>query len=903
DIPQGAFTAITGVSGAGKSSLAFDTLYAEGQRRYTESLSTYARQFLRRMERPPADELRDVQPAIALKQKNDVSNARSTVGTVTEVDDHLQLLYTHAGTTVCPDCDREVDRDTPAEAAERLADLDDGTRLIVVAPLEADGSEQRGAILEQLVQEGYRRLYLDGRAVDVTERDVEDLLEGDVLPVVVDRLVVRPDRELRLSEAMEAGFRLGHGQLEVHFPDDVGREALLFDRRFRCNQCGRSFVEPKPVLFAFNGSLGACEECSGYGEVMGIDFDKVVPNTGLSLSDGAIAAFEGDKYSSYKRDLLNVCRKKGIPTDVPWEELSEEHRRFVRRGGTGWIGIDGFFDELQQNKHRTYVRIFLARYRGYETCPACEGTKLSEDARNVRIAGRPISDFWQMRIERARAFFEELELPDADREKVEPLLSEIRQRLQYLDTVGLGYLTLGRQSRTLSGGEMQRIHLASSLGRALTDTLYVLDEPTAGLHAVDTHRLLDVVYRLRDLGNTLVVVEHDPEVIEAADYVVELGPGGGEQGGEVLFEGPIEEFRDRSTVTSRALEERRELEPSPITEQPPGTVDVVGANQFNLDDVDVSFPRERLTAVSGVSGSGKSTLCESVLFNGWKREQGEGGVEAGAVRELNGLEVFDEVVMMDQSALGRSTRSNPLTYSGAYDGIRRVYSQTRRAQMAGLTMGDFSFNTSGGRCVNCEGTGVVTIEMHFLADIDVPCEECEGARFNERVLGAEYRGKNIADVFDMTIDEVVEFFSDRDAVVRKLEPLRRVGLGYLRAGQATAQLSGGEAQRLKLASYIAEGRKRSDDDPVLFIFDEPTVGLHLLDVETLVAALRELVDLGHTVVVIEHDIDFIAQCDHVVDLGPGAGPEGGTVVATGTPEEVAGVDESVTGTFLGELIG
>jgi excinuclease ABC subunit A len=903
DIPQNAFTAVTGVSGSGKSSLAFDTMYAEGQRRYTESLSTYARQFLRRMERPPVDEVRHIEPAVALKQKNEVNNARSTVGTVTEIDDHLQLLYAHIGETTCSSCDRKVRRDTPEATADRLRELDEGTRLVVVSEVDAGDEDHRGAVLEQLVQEGYRRMYLDGETRDIDESDFDEVIDRETFPVVVDRLAIRGDDDMRLSEAVEAGFQLGNGQIAVHVHDAADEEPLTFDRRFRCNGCGRQFIEPKPVLFSFNGSLGACEECEGFGKVMGIDFSKVIPNESLSLKEGAIAPFaNSDKYGSYQKDLLQACTKEGIPIDIPFGNLDDEHREYVIEGGVGWMGVRGFFDELRSQRHKTYVRIFLARYRGYDRCPECGGTRLTDEARNVRVGGHAISDFWQMRIEEARERFDELQLPDEKRERVEPLLAEIRHRLRYLDTIGLGYMSLGRQSRTLSGGEMQRIHLTASLGRALTDTLYVLDEPTSGMHAVDTNRLLEVIYHLRDLGNTVVVVEHDPEIIEGADYVVELGPGGGDQGGEMLFAGPIEEFRQRDTLTSRALAERRGMEPNPTTGEPPGHVGIVGANEFNLDNINVDFPKNRLSVVTGVSGSGKSTLCEKVLFNGWKQQKGEGGVEAGAVRELNGLEDYDEVVLMDQSALGRSTRSNCLTYSGAYDGVRRLFAKTRQAKLAGLSMGDFSFNTPGGRCEECEGTGTKTVEMHFLADIEIPCDECDGKRFNSQVLSAEYKGKNVADVFDMTVDEAIEFFEDYDSVARKLEPLRDVGLGYLSVGQTTATLSGGEAQRLKLASYIAEGRKRGDDEPILFIFDEPTVGLHLFDIETLVSALRQLVDLGHTVVVIEHDIDFIAQCDWVVDLGPGAGPRGGQIVATGTPSDVADVDDTVTGRYLAELL-
>ncbi|MFW5968429.1 MAG: excinuclease ABC subunit UvrA, partial [Persicimonas sp.] len=786
-------------------------------------------------------------------------------------------------------------------AVDELQRLEDGTRLIVTAAAAAPDAEHRHAVLKHLVQEGYRRLFIDGEMIDITESDIEELLDRSEFPVVIDRLAVRDGERMRLAEAIEAGFGVGAGRATVHFYDEPEREPLIFDRAFRCNGCGEDFIEPQPALFSFNSSLGACEECSGYGKVMGIDLDKVIPNPALSLKEGAIACFETPKYKKLRKALLEVCRERATPVDVPFARLPEEERDFIVEGGEGWMGVRGFFDGLRQKQYKTHVRILLARYRGYDRCPECKGARLNQSARNVRVAGRPLSDIWQMRIEEAKAYFDDIDLSDEEHARVATILEEIRHRLEYLDTIGCGYLTLDRQSRTLSGGEMQRIHLTTSLGRALTDTLYVLDEPTAGMHARDTDRLLDVLYELRDLGNTVVVVEHDPDVIQGADYVVELGPKGGEQGGEVLFAGSIDEFHDRETLTSRTLAERRNLDYEPNEEPPEGCVRIVEAAENNLDGLTVEIPYNRLSVVTGVSGSGKSTLCEDVLYNGWKARQGRGGVDAGAVRAIEGLDVFDDVVLMDQSAVGRSTRSNALSYTGAYDGVRRTFAGTRAAKVAGLTVGDFSFNTPGGRCEACEGTGTITVEMHFMADVDVPCEECGGKRFGRRVLDVEYLGKNIAEVFEMTVDEAIAFFESRDPIVRKLTPLTDVGLGYLRLGQTTATLSGGEAQRLKLATYIADGRKRGDTDPVLFIFDEPTVGLHLLDVATLADALHKLVDLGHTVVVIEHNTDFMARCDHVIDLGPGAGPRGGQLVATGTPREVARCDEGYTGRHLREL--
>ena len=909
-IPHNLLTVVTGVSGSGKSSLAFDTLYAEGQRRYTESLSTYARQFLQRMERPPVDHVHAVQPAVALRQKNEINNARSTVSTVTELDDHLQLVFTHAGQTICPTCDAPVLRDTPATVVGELLKLEEGTRLVLVARVRATESEHRLAVLRQLAQEGYRRLYLDGDTVDIDldleEGQLEAILDRDVFPVVIDRVVVRPDDRARLAEAVEAGLGLGKGRVEVHFHRSE-QAPLVFDQAFRCNGCGQDFIEPQPALFTFNSSLGACPTCSGFGKTIGLDFKKVIPNPAHSVLDGCVAAFQTPKYRRHQKELVDACVREGVPIDLPFRKLTPEHQRFIKegvsskKGGRGWSGIRGFFETLRKKQYKTHVRIFLAKYRGYDDCEDCRGSRLSRDARNVFFGEKIIADFWAMRIEQARAYFDALELDEAEEAKVAVVLEEVRHRLRYLDDIGVGYLTLDRASRTLSGGEMQRIHLTTSLGRSLTDTLYVLDEPTAGLHARDSRRLLEVLYNLRDLGNTVVVVEHDPEVIEGADYVLELGPFGGEKGGELVFEGDYADFRGADTLTAHSLDRRIDV-PGRIDGPAPGHVRIVGASENNLQDVTVEIPYERLTAITGVSGSGKSTLMEAVLYNGWRRLRGQGGVEAGAVDALEGLEAFDDVVLMDQAALGRSTRSNALSYSGAYDDIRKLFAKTKQAKLIGLSAGDFSFNSPGGRCEACQGLGVQTIEMHFMADVEVTCEECNGQRFTRKVLDVEFRGRSIKDVFEMTVDEAVGFFEGSRPIERKLKPLQDVGLGYLRLGQSTSTLSGGEAQRVKLATYIAEGQKRGETKPVFFIFDEPTVGLHLHDVATLVEALRKLVELGHAVAVVEHNIDFIAQCDHVIDIGPSAGPEGGRIVATGKPEEVARVEESATGYFLKEYL-
>ena len=898
DIPHGKLTVVTGVSGSGKSSLAFDTLYAEGQRRYTESLSTYARQFLRRMERPPVDAVRHIQPAVALRQHNEVQNARSTVGTITEIDDHLHLLFTHLGQTVCPRCDLEVKRDTMHSIVAALMGLEEGTRLVLVAQVHAHEQDHRPIVLKQLVTNGYRRLWMGGEVVDLDGEEIEALLDQDVYDVVVDRVVVGPQSSGRVAEAVEAALGVGDGKVWVYEPGN-SEPMMSFDKRYCCNGCGRDFIVPQPALFSFNSSLGACAVCSGFGKTIGLDFKKVIPNPRLSIKAGAIAPFQTPKYKTYQDRLLKACMKAGVPIDLGFKTLTREHQRLVREGGSGWMGVRAFFKTLEQKQYKTHVRILLARYRGYDVCEACEGGKLCEDARQVFVHGRRISDFWEMRLEEMRGAFESIEWTEQERARGQVLIDEIMFRLKYLETVGLGYLSLGRQSRTLSGGETQRIHLTSSLGRALTDTLYVLDEPTAGLHARDSAKLLHVLYKLRDLGNTVVVVEHDPEIIEGADHILEIGPQSGEKGGSLMWAGPCHEFLEADHVTSRMLRARRKY---PAGGEPQRGmhegIRIVGAREHNLDDLSVTLPYGKLSVVTGVSGSGKSTLLGRTLYNGWRRMQGQGGVESGAVDALEGLEVFEDVVMMNQDAMGRSSRSNALSYTKAYDDVRKLFSQTEAARKGGVTVGDFSFNTPGGRCEHCQGAGVVVVEMHFMADIEIQCAECQGRRFSPRVLGVNYKGKSIDEVFGLTVTEGLEFFGSSKPIVRKLEPLRDVGLGYLRLGQTTSTLSGGEAQRLKLATYIAQGQRRGETKPVLFIFDEPTVGLHLQDVNTLLGALRQLVELGHTVVVIEHNTDFIAQCDWVLDIGPGAGPQGGRLVAAGPPWEVSKVEASVTGQYL-----
>ncbi len=892
-IPHGRLTVITGVSGAGKSTLAFDTLYAEGQRRYVESLSTYARLFLERMERPDVDHIENIPPAIALKQKNTIKNARSTVGTITEVNDALRMLYANVGTIVCPDCDEPVRRETSESAASLVAGrFQPASRLVVVAPV-APGRNRRRT-LEELVRCGFYRMWVKGRLEDCTAGPPDSLPRRGPLPMVVDRVVLNAAGDGRLLEALAEGFRLGAGEVWVEDPAD-GRLTLY--QGLRCNGCGRSFGEPAPQLFSFNNPLGACPECEGFGRIIVIDRDKVVPDPGLSLEGGAVAPWRTPGYADWYEWMLECCEEKGIPTDKPFRELSRRHQQWLWKGWRGgFYGIEGFFDWMESRRYKAHVRIQLSKYRGYVECPRCHGGRLTEDALAVRLGGRPITELWEMSLAEVARFFEELELTAAEAEAARNLLHEVRSRLGYLLAVGLYYLTLGRQARTLSGGEAQRIHLASALGSALTNTLYVLDEPTIGLHARDSQRLLKVLKRLTRMGNTVVVVEHDPTIIQGADHVIDLGPGGGARGGEVLFEGTVAGLKRASSRTGRLLRQPPRLSFAsrpPVDDWP--SITIVGAGENNLRDLTVRLPLGQLVCVTGVSGAGKSSLVELVLFNGYLRQRGKAGVEVGRVERLEGLEQIEEMVLMSQAPVGRSIRSLPVTYCKAFDDIRRLFAATRQARRARVTASHFSFNTPAGRCSACKGTGTVTVEMHFMADLELRCEHCDGRRFKPEVLEVRYRGKTIDQVLEMTVGEAERFFAETPAVVRKLSALSAVGLGYLQLGQTTASLSGGEVQRLKLASYMeAKGAHGGR----LFIFDEPTTGLHRYDIQRLLAAMERLLEQGNSLLVVEHNLDFIAQAHHIIDLGPGGGEEGGRVVAQGPPETVMRTRRSTTGRWL-----
>lgn len=907
-IPHKALTVISGVSGSGKSSLAFDTLYAEGQRRFTESLSTYARQFLRQMEKPPIRKVHNILPAVALRQKNSITHARSTVATLTEIADHLQLVYTHVGVTTCPECQKVVRRDTVASVAEALNALGQGRRLIFLADVNVLEVQTPQQVLSALTAEGYQRLYLNGETVQLTDVDVEALLDRKSFPVVIDRLKTATGELMRLREAIEHAFELGDGHLRVLDVTERGAEPVEhhFDRRFACNGCQKTFIEPLPALFSYNSPIGACPECSGFGKTAATDPKKIIPNEGLTLKQGAVSVFETESRVAHKRKFLKKMAEEGVPVDVPYGELSEAQRDLVLYGKGRYKGVMGFFDRMRAKRNKPYARVLLARYRGYTRCPSCDGSRFSAEARAVAVGGHTIAQFYGLRVGEALELIESFDLAQQDRERVAPLLEEIVSRLRYLNHVGLGYLHLTRQSRTLSGGEVQRIQLTSSLGRTLTDTLYVLDEPTAGLHARDTLRLMEVLEQLRDIGNAVVVVEHDPDMILGADWAIELGPMGGERGGQLLFQGDAAALRASETPTGKALGQRNltgmAFEGSPrFDPERDAHFKIVGASENNLRDVTVAIPVGRLTCVTGVSGSGKTSLVHRCLYDSARRAKGLGGVEATQVREVEGLGLFQDIILMEQGGLGRSSRSTVASYAKAWDGIRKLFGKLKASQERGLGAASFSFNTAGGRCEKCEGTGRQVIEMHFMADIEIVCDECQGHRFVNKVLEVRHRGKNISDVLKMTVKEAMSFFEGQRAITNRLSALMEVGLGYLRIGQTTSTLSGGEAQRLLLASYLGQ-KKFQRDGGLLFIFDEPTIGLHLQDIDVLLRALRRTIDEGHTVLVVEHNIDFIACADHVIDLGPEGGDGGGEVVAEGTPEDVAGVEASWTGRHLRELL-
>lgn len=926
-IPINQLTVVTGVSGSGKSSLAFDTIYAEGQRRYVESLSAYARQFLERMDKPDVDEVRGIAPAIAIRQKNSTRNPRSTVGTQTEIYDYLRLLYARVGTTYCRVCGREVYRDSPQSIADEvLTALDEGTRFYVLFPASAGlaeterngdtdkpktgkwGDKAKGkkkstatsrqvivAHIMSLMQRGFTRLFFQGHTIELNSPDDYTLTDFENVYVLVDRLTARPDVRQRLVDSLETVFSEGHGVAVIETTETEPRR-LNFSEKFSCKYDGTTYEQPEPRLFSFNNPFGACPTCQGFGNTIGLDLELVIPNPGLSLNDGAIEPWTKPQHEWAMDELRQFCKAEKISLTVPFNQLSRSEQRAVIEGKSDWAGVRGFFEWLETKKYKLHVRVFLSKYRGYTLCPDCGGGRLRQEARDVKVGGLTLPQVTAMSIKDGANFFDKLELSGEQTTIAERILFEIRRRLRFLVDVGLDYLTLERLAATLSGGEAQRIQLATNLGSALVGALYVLDEPSIGLHPRDNDRLIRLLHNLRDIGNTVLVVEHDEEMMRAADHILDIGPAAGELGGRVIYEGDFPGLmKHESSLTARYLRGEAEIkEPKQRRLLQTRSLRLRGASEHNLKAIDVELPLDMLVCITGVSGSGKSTLIHDCIYAGLKKQRGDWQGHVGAFRKLEGGQLVDDVILVDQSPIGRTPRSNPVTYIKVYDAIREVFSGTREAQARGFDPSHFSFNVPGGRCEVCQGDGTVTVEMQFLADVELVCEECKGTRFKQQILDIRYRGKNVHEVLDMTVREAIAFFRDVPRIMNRLRVLDDVGLGYLRLGQSATTLSGGEAQRIKLAAHLS---KRTGAK-TLYIFDEPTTGLHFDDINKLLTAFRALMEAGGSLIVIEHNLDVIKTADYVVDLGPDGGDAGGNVVATGTPEQIMSVKASHTGRFL-----
>jgi excinuclease ABC subunit A len=898
ELPKNKLIVFTGVSGSGKSSLAFDTIYAEGQRRYVESLSAYARQFLERMEKPDVDLIEGIAPAIAIDQKTTGKNPRSTVGTMTEIYDYLRLLFARIGKTYCSKCGNLVQKDSPGFVVEKIKQIPQGSKILILFPLQLHKGHTLNEEIETLKEKGFYRIFVDGEILDVNENFNSKKISGKEIYVLVDRIIVRNDMdETRLFDSVEMAFNEGRGYMILKVLDSG--ETFKFSEHFECAYCGIEYEEPEPRLFSFNNPYGACPKCQGFGRAYGIDWDAIVPDKNKSIKEGAIHPWRSEKFAWFQKDLMRIAKKVGIPVDVPFKDLTLEQIEIIKNGYDGFEGINGFFKLLEENSYKVHYRVMLSRYRGYTTCDLCGGSRLRKEALNVKIAGKSIYDIVRMSIGEAYQFFQNLELTDYEKTVSASILSEINKRLRYLYEVGLGYLTLDRLSNTLSGGEAQRINLATALGSSLVGALYILDEPSIGLHPRDTHRLIKILKSLKENGNTVIVVEHDREIIESADHIVDLGPGAGENGGRIVFQGSYEEIlKDENSLTGKYLSGRLKI-PVPKERRKPkkgNSIIVRGAREHNLKNIDVEFPLNVFVCVTGVSGSGKSTLVHDILYSALRKiKYGTYEGKIGKFDKIEGYELIDAVEMVDQSPIGKTPRSNPVTYIKAFDGIRELFASTHLAKVRGYTPGHFSFNIPGGRCETCEGDGFVKVEMQFLADIYLPCESCSGKRYKSEILEVEYKCKNISDVLNMTVTEAIEFFKGHRKIVDRLKVLEAVGLGYIKLGQPANTLSGGEAQRIKLSAHLLA----SESSPhTLFIFDEPTTGLHFDDIAKLLKAFNSLLEAGHSIIVIEHNMDVIKCADWIIDLGPEAGDLGGYVVAVGTPEEISQNPNSYTGQFL-----
>lgn len=909
-IPRNKLVVITGLSGSGKSSLAFDTLFAEGQRMYVESLSSYARQFLGRMEKPDVDYIRGVSPAIAIEQKVNTRNPRSTVGTTTEIYDYLKLLFARIGTTCSPISGKEVKRDSVTDVVNAINKHKAGTRVMITCPVHVKKGRKLNDELNLLLSKGFTRILLNGEV-----KFIEEILNPAQAPgkkkkvakvageteILIDRAAVNPDDEdttFRLGDSVQTAFFEGEGDCYVYseIPDSGAFNCVTYSDRFELD--GMSFTEPSINFFSFNNPYGACQTCEGFGKVLGIDEDLVIPDKTLSVYEGAIAPWRSEAMSEWAKPLLKNGIKFDFPIHRPYNELTQEQRDLLWSGNESFDGINDFFKHVESKSYKIQYRVMLSRYRGRTNCPDCRGTRLRKDAQYVRIAGTSITDIVLMPIEEALAFFGNLRLPDYQQKVSERILTEIKMRLAYMAKVGLGYLTLNRITSTLSGGEYQRIKLATSLGSALVGSMYVLDEPSIGLHPRDTEKMVEVLKSLRDLGNTVIVVEHEEEIMRAADQIIDIGPDAGSHGGQLVFQGTINDLNGKSTShTTDYLSHRENIDVPSRRRKWKDSVTVIGARENNLKNLTVQFPLGILTVVSGVSGSGKSTLIKKILYPAVGRLNGSATETPGKYDKLEGdVTRITQVEFVDQNPIGKSSRSNPISYVKAYDIIRQLYADQHLSKTRGYKPSHFSFNVEGGRCETCQGEGEIKVEMQFMADIFLKCESCNGKRFKQEILEIEYNGKNIADILDLTVEEALEFFKDKKGVYEKILPLFEVGLGYVKLGQSSNSLSGGEAQRVKLASFLG---KNTPDGNILFIFDEPTTGLHFHDISKLLKAINALVDVGHTVVVIEHNLEVIKCADWIIDLGPEGGEKkGGNLLFAGTPEEMAKKGKGYTADFL-----
>lgn len=906
EIPRNKFVVITGLSGSGKSSLAFDTLYAEGQRRYVESLSSYARQFLGRMNKPESDYIKGIPPAIAIEQRVSARNPRSTVGTSTEIYEYLRLLFARIGKTISPVSGQEVKKHQVSDIVEKMQSYPEETRLAILTKIILRDGRSLNEQLEILQKEGFSRVETAGKF----ER-IEDVLasktkyKADELLLLIDRLTCDKDAAniSRFSESIETAFFEGEGDCVIRFYIDDKVESFDFSRHFEAD--GIQFEEPSDLMFSFNSPVGACPVCEGFGRVMGIDEDLVVPNKSLSVYEDAVVCWKGEKMSEWKMEFIHAASKHNFPVHRPYFELSDSERDLLWHGARGLHGIDDFFKMVEENQYKIQYRVMLARYRGKTTCPACKGSRLKPQALYVKVGGKTIADLVLMPISELKVFFDSLDLNETDAAIAKRLLTDINIRILYLMNVGLGYLTLNRLSNSLSGGESQRINLATSLGSSLVGSLYILDEPSIGLHSRDTDLLINVLQELKAIGNTVVVVEHDEEIIRAADYIIDIGPKAGRLGGEIVYQGDVTGLQKHTeSYTVRYLNGEEKIDVPKVRRKWNNFIEIKGARQNNLKNINVKFPLNVMTVVTGVSGSGKSSLVCDVFYTALERHYKGKGDQIVQYNGLEGdLKLIKDIEMVDQNAIGRSSRSNPVTYIKAYDEIRKLFAEQPLAKQLHFTPAFFSFNVEGGRCEECAGEGKILVEMQFMADVLLECEVCKGRRFKQDVLDVQYRGASIHDVLEMTIDQAIEFFEEgkgntEKKIVKRLKPLQNVGLGYVKLGQSSSSLSGGENQRVKLAFHLVDEKP----EPTLFIFDEPTTGLHFHDIKTLLKAFDSLIKRGHTIVIIEHNMDVIKCADHIIDIGPEGGKEGGYVVCEGTPEKIAKCEKSYTGKFLKEKL-